>query len=47
MVFNFFTKIFGSSNDRKIKKLQPIIDQINNFESDIKKMSDEQFRQKT
>jgi len=47
MVFNFFTKIFGSSNDRKIKKLQPIIDQINNFEPEIKKMSDDQFRQKT
>jgi len=47
MVFNFFTKIFGSNNDRVIKKLQPIVDVINGFESQMQSLSDENFAQKT
>jgi preprotein translocase subunit SecA len=47
MVLNLLTKIFGSSNDRILKKLQPIIQEINAAESQIKLLSDEQMRQKT
>ena len=42
----FFTKIFGS-NEREIRKLQPIVDSINSFEEKIKTLSDEQLRGKT
>jgi len=31
MVMQFLTKIFGSKNERELKKLQPIIDQINSL----------------
>ena len=41
------TKIFGSSNDRFLKSIQPTINQINALEPDIKKLSDDELRQKT
>jgi preprotein translocase subunit SecA len=47
MVLNLLTKIFGSSNDRILKKLQPIIQEINAAEPQIKLLSDEQIKQKT
>jgi preprotein translocase subunit SecA len=47
MVLNFLTKLFGSSNDRILKKIQPIIDQINEFEPQIQALSDSQINEKT
>ena len=47
MVLNFLTKLFGSNNDRIIKKLQPLIEEINQFESQIKQLSDQEMKQKT
>jgi preprotein translocase subunit SecA len=43
----FLTKVFGSSNQRYLKSVQPIVDQINEFEPAIKKLSDEQLRART
>ena len=40
-------KIFGSANDRYLKKLQPRIDAINALESDMQALSDEQLKAKT
>jgi len=47
MGFNIFEKIFGSSNDRILKTLNPIVDQINALEPQMKELSDEQIPQKT
>jgi len=47
MALNFLTKLFGSSNDRILKKIQPIIDQINEFEPRIQPLSDIQIAEKT
>ena len=47
MVLNFLTKLLGSSNDRILKKIQPIIDQINEFEPQIQALSDSQISEKT
>ncbi len=47
MVFNIFTKIFGSNNDRILKSLQPIVEEINNLEQEMQQLSDEQIPQKT
>jgi len=47
MVLNFLTKIFGSSNDRILKQLQPFIEKINQIESQIKPLSDEKMKQMT
>ncbi len=47
MLLNFLTKVFGSSNDRILKKLQPLVDAINGLEPDIKALSDARMAQKT
>ena len=41
------TKIFGTSNDRAIKRLMPLVGQIGAFEPEIKQLTDEQLRDKT
>jgi len=41
------TKVFGTSNERIIKKLWPVVATINAFEPAIKQLSDEQLRAKT
>ena len=41
------TKVFGSSNDRFLKNVAPIVAQINDLEPAIKKLSDDQLRAKT
>jgi preprotein translocase subunit SecA len=46
-VDKFLTKVFGSSNQRYLKTIQPIVEQINEFEPAIKKLSDEQLRART
>ena len=46
MKFNFLNKIFGSTNDRKINALAPIVEQINSLEKDIEKLSDTQLFEK-
>ncbi|MBU4130979.1 MAG: preprotein translocase subunit SecA [Proteobacteria bacterium] len=47
MVLKFITKIFGSSNERILKTLQPIIDKINTHEPQMQSLSDEQMASKT
>jgi preprotein translocase subunit SecA len=47
MVLNFLTKIFGSKNERELKKLQPIVEQINSFESAVQAMDDARLAQQT
>ena len=44
---NFLTSIFGSRNQRILKKLSKKVSEINNLESDIKTLSDEALRSKT
>jgi preprotein translocase subunit SecA len=41
------TKIFGTSNERAVKKLMPLVEQINALEPGIKPLTDEQLRAKT
>lgn len=42
-----FKKLFGDPNTRKLKKIQPLVTEINLIEEDIKKLSDEEMRAKT
>ncbi|MBA3715039.1 MAG: preprotein translocase subunit SecA, partial [Pyrinomonadaceae bacterium] len=44
MIDKFLTKIFGSSNQRYIKTLQPLVNTINELEPSIKKLSDDTLR---
>jgi len=41
------TKVFGSSNERFLKTIRPLIAGINEFESEVKKLSDDQMRERT
>src|SRR6266516_4769895 len=41
------TKVFGSSNQRYLKSIQPVIEQINELEPAVKKLSDAELRAKT
>jgi preprotein translocase subunit SecA len=41
------TKVFGTNNERVVKRLLPVVDQINSFEPSLKPLSDEQLRAKT
>src|SRR5687767_13086981 len=43
----FLKKIFGSKNEREIRKLLPRVQATNALEPEIKKLSDDQLRGKT
>ncbi|HWS98842.1 MAG TPA: preprotein translocase subunit SecA [Pyrinomonadaceae bacterium] len=47
MIDKVLTKIFGSSNQRFLKTVQPVIDQINALEPSVKRLSDEELRART
>jgi len=47
MLNNLMTKIFGSKNERELKKLWPIVDQINQYYEDFSKLSDSELQKKT
>lgn len=47
MMFELVKKIFGSSNERELKKLQPIVDKINSYEPNISKLNDGELKDKT
>ena len=47
MINSVFTKVFGTSNERAVKKMQPVLDQIRGFEAALEALTDEQLRGKT
>ena len=48
MVFDkVLTKVFGTANERVIKKLLPVVTQVSALEPETEKLSDEQLRAKT
>jgi len=40
-------KVFGTSNEREIKRMRPLIHQMNAFEPQMQQLTDEQLRAKT
>jgi len=47
MISEFLTNIFGSKNERELKKLKPVTEQINALEPEIQALSDDQLQAKT
>ena len=47
MLGNLGKKLFGTANDRFIKKLQPVLTKVNGFEEEISALDDEQLRGQT
>ena len=41
------SKVFGSSNDRKVKKYQSRVDEINALEPELAALSDDELRART
>src|SRR5574337_1568372 len=44
---SFLTKIFGTSNERIVKKILPIVEHINSIEPKMMLLTDAELRQKT
>ena len=44
---SILTKIFGNSNEKYIKSLEPIVKKINSFDSEFSKFTAEQIKEKT
>jgi preprotein translocase subunit SecA len=47
MIGNIAKNIFGSKNERELKRIAPIVESINQLEPEIKALSDEQLKAKT
>lgn len=47
MINDVITKIFGTKNERELKKLWPLVDEINDHYDSLKELSDEELQNKT
>ena len=47
MINSVIAKVFGTANDRAIKRLLPIVTQVNELESSVTSLTDDQLREKT
>ncbi|MEA3427711.1 MAG: preprotein translocase subunit SecA [Thermodesulfobacteriota bacterium] len=47
MMFDFLAKVFGSKNERELKKLQPVVDKINALEPEMQAMDDNHLKGQT
>lgn len=47
MIGKVLKKVFGTKNDRELKKLQPLVDQINDLEKTVEPLDDEALAAKT
>ncbi len=44
---NFVKKVFGTKNDREVKRLRPVVEHINGLEPEFEKLTDAELREKT
>ncbi|WP_439213603.1 preprotein translocase subunit SecA [Duffyella gerundensis] len=47
MLIKLLTKVFGSSNDRTLRRMRKVVETINKMEPEFVKLSDEQLKAKT
>ncbi len=47
MINKAIAKIFGTSNEREIKRITPLMERISVLEPEMKQLTDEQLRAKT
>src|SRR5689334_21730861 len=47
MLGTLLAKVIGTQNERELKKLRPIVEQVNALEASLTPLSDEQLRAKT
>ena len=46
-MLNFIQKMFGTKNERELKRIAPLVDEINRIEPAVKKLSDDELKAKT
>ena len=46
-MLNFIQKLFGTKNERELKRIAPLVDEINGFEDGVRSLSDGQLKAKT
>ena len=47
MIGKVLAKVFGTQNERDLKRIAPLVGQINALEPEMQRLSDEQLRAKT
>ncbi|MEK9645055.1 MAG: preprotein translocase subunit SecA, partial [Alphaproteobacteria bacterium] len=47
MLHSIVQRLFGSANDREVKRLQPLVVQINALEPEIEKLTDADLKSRT
>ncbi len=47
MIGKVLAKIFGTQNERDLKRIAPLVEQVNALEPEMQRLTDEQFRMKT
>ena len=47
MIDNLFAKVFGTKHAREVKRMQPLVASINEFEAGLRQVSDENLQAKT
>jgi preprotein translocase subunit SecA len=47
MLIKMLTKVFGSRNDRTLRRMRKIVSKINAMESELEKLSDDELKAKT
>jgi len=47
MIKKVLTKFFGTQFEREVKKIQPVVDEINRIYSDLSSLSEEELKHKT
>src|SRR5260221_12141259 len=47
LIGKLLAKVFGTSNEREVKRIRPMVEQINALESAMQALTDEQLRAKT
>lgn len=47
MIINLLKALFGTRNERQLKRISKIVEDVNNFESSVSELSDEELKEKT
>ena len=47
MIQTFLAKVIGTQNERDLKRLRPLVDEVNVLEPALRQLSDEQLRART
>ena len=47
MIQTFLAKVVGTQNERELKRLRPIVGEVNALEPGVQALSDDQLRAKT